>query len=260
MKNLIRHKQNCRRHHTTITASISVGDGRYTLKCFFFFFFFCKSKKVTYIYFIVAYSKVIFLIVSLRVQMSTTTATSTTSDPSRSRSLRESKSKMKNVLIQPTIVRISAPSSAPETLDELKNTSLEFNSSVNLQYSVHAVRGWLRQECELVLPDIKVYKKRLKQVGIALDLVSIPTFQQASVDLISFASESQCEKNKLLESFWKWANVFCEYIRSVPVVVDTTIDSKDSGEASDVTGAEQQQYYWADFVDPCSGKSLCVCM
>lgn len=63
-----------------------------------------------------------------------------------------------------------------------------------------------------------------------LELLAIPTNQQARQDLVSVGDEVEYEKDRLLNVFLEFGQELCERIRAMG--------------------------YWADYIDPCSGLPM----
>lgn len=106
----------------------------------------------------------------------------------------------------------------PPTLVEFKDWMYKGKPyTITLQYSVHTAPKGLLRECLTVFPHLKRDSR----------LMCIPTFQKADDDMTDWTPKAAFEKDRLLNSFYEWSKLLCDFIRA-------------TGE-------------WADYIDPCSG-------
>ncbi|CAM9989064.1 unnamed protein product, partial [Discosporangium mesarthrocarpum] len=88
-----------------------------------------------------------------------------------------------------------------------------------LEVSLHTCPKSLMRELRHVFP------------GVSLDeCLAVPTNQHAALDLVNIGDRVEGEKDRLLNSFIRFARAVCEFLR--------------------------QQGYWADYIDPCSGLPM----
>lgn len=77
----------------------------------------------------------------------------------------------------------------------------------NLEYSIHTLPNSLKHELDAVFPDIHITRDTR--------LLLVPTFQKASIELLAFGAEEASEKDRLLESFFTWAEEVRNAIKSL---------------------------------------------
>mmetsp|Transcript_10931 Transcript_10931/g.32517 ORF Transcript_10931/g.32517 Transcript_10931/m.32517 type:complete len:163 (-) Transcript_10931:1150-1638(-) len=92
-------------------------------------------------------------------------------------------------------------------------------TSFGMEFSVHACPSRIRTEVATVLPGADLDK-----------LLIVPTCQRAVTDLVKTGEEVEKEKDELLEKFMEWAKKVCKTL--------------------------EDQGYWSDFIDPCSGLAM----
>lgn len=116
------------------------------------------------------------------------------------------------------VAKVSRTTLVPPQLTEIKGFNYkEKLYDIKLQYSVHRATRSMVTECLTVFPNLTRES----------DLVCIPTFQLAHDALTDWTPEAAFEKDRLLLSFYAWAQALCECI--------------------------QAKGHWADYIDPCSG-------
>lgn len=62
------------------------------------------------------------------------------------------------------------------------------------------------------------------------EILIVPTFQRSTLDLVKMGEAIEAEKDRLLMLFMKFAQQVCDHL--------------------------QEQGYWADYIDPCSGLPM----
>eukprot|EP00245_Coleochaete_scutata_P002668 TRINITY_DN13625_c0_g1_i2.p1 TRINITY_DN13625_c0_g1~~TRINITY_DN13625_c0_g1_i2.p1 ORF type:complete len:181 (+),score=38.00 TRINITY_DN13625_c0_g1_i2:110-652(+) len=92
-------------------------------------------------------------------------------------------------------------------------------TSANMEYSVHQCPRQYKSDLESIFPGVDV-----------VDLLIVPTCQNAEVDLVQVGEVIEKEKDRLLEVFVDWAKKVCERLMA--------------------------NGYWADYLDPCSGLPM----
>eukprot|EP00026_Physarum_polycephalum_P019664 Phypoly_transcript_21784.p1 GENE.Phypoly_transcript_21784~~Phypoly_transcript_21784.p1 ORF type:complete len:149 (+),score=6.28 Phypoly_transcript_21784:156-602(+) len=80
----------------------------------------------------------------------------------------------------------------------------------------------MQREIRLIFPDVP--KNEVP------NLLIIPVYQPSTVDLVSYGSHAEDEKDRLLKNFTKWANEIIQRIKA--------------------------KGFWADATDPCSGMPM----
>ncbi|KAJ1856879.1 hypothetical protein GGH12_000116 [Coemansia sp. RSA 1822] len=133
---------------------------------------------------------------------------------------RQSRSKNRT-LVGPVVATFPLASSLPQILCDLSVPVDTSDPSVTMQYSVHICPRQMRRELELVFPDV---------VGRKEELIVIPTFQRTQTSMVSYAVETQTEKDAKLHQFYRWSGEFVSRLR--------------------------KHGYWADVTDPMSGMAL----
>lgn len=88
-----------------------------------------------------------------------------------------------------------------------------------IEVSVHQLSPPVVRELAVMFPSVDV-----------TDIIAVPTCQQAKMDLVQVGPHIESEKDRLLETFIKFASKI-------------TIILKNKG-------------YWADYIDPCSGLAV----
>ncbi|KAJ2687907.1 hypothetical protein IWW39_002598 [Coemansia spiralis] len=127
----------------------------------------------------------------------------------------------RTTLVRPAVATFPLPCKPPSILADL-GVGIDTNdSSVALQYSVHACPRRMRREIGLVFPDVS---------GKESELLILPTFQRTESSMISYQAETQVEKDAKLHMFYRWGAELVSRLR-------------ESG-------------YWADVTDPMSGLAL----
>eukprot|EP00842_Homolaphlyctis_polyrhiza_P002893 jgi/Hompol1/3604/HPOL_006674-RA len=101
-----------------------------------------------------------------------------------------------------------------------------------LQFSIHSPGRHLSREIALVFPclvsqHIHSTTPALPQAGAISDLLVIPTFQESMYNLVGITPESNWERDILLEYFYAFGKLFCEFLHA--------------------------HGHWADLTDPASG-------
>eukprot|EP00808_Paulinella_micropora_P006467 g8422.t1 len=90
--------------------------------------------------------------------------------------------------------------------------------AVELEFTIHSVTGLLRKDCTVIFPhDVRKEES----------LLCVPTFQRSVSDLVDWTPGAASEKDRLLQSFYRWCTAVCEELA--------------------------KQRMWADFIDPCTG-------
>lgn len=95
--------------------------------------------------------------------------------------------------------------------------------SLDLEYSVHSLPKAHKDDIRAVFPQLQ--EAQLK------NLLVVSTCQRAREDLVTVGEKVEHEKDRLLRVFTEWALDLCKAL-------------------------EQQQGYWSDYIDPCSGLSM----
>mgnify|MGYP000390650506 CR=1 FL=1 len=96
-----------------------------------------------------------------------------------------------------------------------------------IECSVHTLPKPLIREFRHVFGE--KYNEDLMQDD-GMELLAIPTNQQARQDLVAVGDEIELEKDRLLNVFLEFGKELCERVRDIG--------------------------YWADYIDPCSGLPM----
>ena len=96
------------------------------------------------------------------------------------------------------------------------------NTDNNIECSIHTLPKPLYREFRHIFPSI--------EADDTVQLYAIATNQKAKHDLVAIGDHIEAEKDRLLNVYLSFAHDFCQKM--------------------------QQQGYWADYIDPCSGLPM----
>lgn len=114
-----------------------------------------------------------------------------------------------HILVEPTITAVAPTADGPPLAGA--------GAGGDIEWSVHRVLPRMVPDLKRVFPGVDAID----------EVLVIPTFQKCRCDLIADGPGPDAEKDRLLETFVRWATAVCKQLR--------------------------EKGYWADLTDPCSG-------
>ena len=119
----------------------------------------------------------------------------------------------------------------PCSVSHCPHRSTSSKDDTVLEISVHTLPRPLYREFQHIFDErtLEPVSEKADQLE-SLELLAIPTNQQAREDLVSVGDHVEQEKDRLLNTFMLFARDFCARVRNAG--------------------------YWCDYIDPCSGLPM----